>query len=259
MPWTFAHPAAVLSLRTVSRGHFHFAALIVGSLSPDFGYYIGQFRLATLAHTSSGLFFVCLPSGVIVLFLARTLRQPVCFLLPQPHRSAIATLPDIELFKSGSSILLMAASILLGALTHVVWDSFTHASGWMVSQSHLLQRDLIFFGRGAVPAYHVLQHASTFFGTAALLIAYVAWLRRMRKITPPGLSETDRWRYILLGSLAVVALIFAVPLALAHSASFDGYFAVRAFMFRAAITSTMTFAALLVASGLYLAWRSKDP
>lgn len=257
MPWTFAHPVAVLPLRTVSRGRLHFAALVVGSLSPDFGYYIGQFGIATFAHSSSGLFLVCLPTGVLALFMVRTLRQPVCFLLPQPHRSVIATLPEVELFKSSSSTLLMAFSVLLGALTHVVWDSFTHSSGWMVSHIHLLQRDLILCGRGVVPAYHALQHASTLLGIAVLLIVYVAWLRRTREAILPALPEAGCWRYTLLGCLAVVSLLIAVPFALIHSASASADITLRALMFHAVITSTTMFATLLVASGVYVAWRRK--
>lgn len=257
MPWTFAHPAAVLPLRTVSRGRLNFAALVVGSLSPDFGYYIGQFGIATLAHSSSGLFLVCLPTGVLALFMVRTLRQPVCFLLPQPHRSVIATLPEIEPFKSASSIVLMAVSVLLGAFTHVVWDSFTHASGWMVSHTHLLQRDLVLFGEEAVPIYHVLQHVSTLFGTAVLLIAYAAWLRRTREEIVPTLPESNGWRYALLGGLVVVSLSIAVPFAFIHSASFNGDIAAHAFIFHAVIVSTITFSTLLVASGVYVAWKRK--
>ena len=50
MPWTFAHPAAVLPLRRFSGpGLLSFAALVIGSTSPDFLYYIGQFDLAAFA------------------------------------------------------------------------------------------------------------------------------------------------------------------------------------------------------------------
>src|ERR1700744_2163138 len=36
MPWTFAHPAAVLPLRKALRSRLSFCALVVGSMSPDF-------------------------------------------------------------------------------------------------------------------------------------------------------------------------------------------------------------------------------
>lgn len=250
MPWTFAHPAAALALRGLGRGRLPLAALCVGSLAPDFGYYVGQFGFATLAHTFAGLFLVCLPAGALALFLTRLLRRPVCFLLPQPHRGAIATLPEIGVFTSAEAALAGAASILLGALSHIVWDSFTHASGWAVSHIHPLQRELI----GSAPAYHVLQHASTVLGVAVLVFAYMRWLRKTA--IGPAPAQTERWRIALLGGLAALAIAIAVPFALIHAASFDGYFAVRAFMFRAVVIGTIAFATLLVGCGLFLERKS---
>jgi hypothetical protein len=37
MPWTFAHAAAVLPLRRCCPRRLHFPALVIGSLTPDFG------------------------------------------------------------------------------------------------------------------------------------------------------------------------------------------------------------------------------
>jgi hypothetical protein len=89
MPWTFAHPAAVLPLRTFFGRRLHLSALIVGSITPDIAYYFGQFLLATHAHSLGGLLFICLPLGIVSLLLMKFLRNPVTFLLPQPHRTAI--------------------------------------------------------------------------------------------------------------------------------------------------------------------------
>jgi Domain of unknown function (DUF4184) len=63
MPWTFVHPAAVLPLRQYCANRHLFGALVVGSVSPDLGYYVGRFDMATIAHTLLGLLIVCLPTG----------------------------------------------------------------------------------------------------------------------------------------------------------------------------------------------------
>jgi len=55
MPWTFVHPAAVLPLRKYFANRHLFGAVVVGSISPDFGYYVGRFDMATTAHTLLGL------------------------------------------------------------------------------------------------------------------------------------------------------------------------------------------------------------
>src|SRR5580704_6496880 len=87
MPWTFAHPAAVLPLRPLRA--LPFGALIAGSCVPDLGYYVERRELAALAHTAPGLVLVCLPAGLAVFALARFLHRPVASLLPEPHRGAL--------------------------------------------------------------------------------------------------------------------------------------------------------------------------
>ena len=64
MPFTLSHPLAVVPLRRWCPARLNFAALVIGSMSPDFGYFIGQFDAAAFAHTIPGLFTVCLPTGV---------------------------------------------------------------------------------------------------------------------------------------------------------------------------------------------------
>jgi len=75
MPWTFAHPAAVLPLRPLRR--LSFGALVVGSISPDIGYYVGHFDLAGAAHTLSGLVTLSLPTGLVLMVFVRLLHRPV--------------------------------------------------------------------------------------------------------------------------------------------------------------------------------------
>src|SRR5690242_13826035 len=130
MPWTFAHPAAILPLRR----RLPLAALVVGSICPDIGYYLGLYPLATLAHSGPGLLLACLPMGAVALLLLQLLRGPLVELLPQPHRGALQALvhgggmAPVGLRR----FMLQGAGLLVGAATHNAWDAFTHASGSMV-------------------------------------------------------------------------------------------------------------------------------
>ena len=63
MPWTLSHPAIVLPLRRFSPQPLDFAALVIGSMTPDIGYYIDRFDLSAFAHTLPGSFLACLPPG----------------------------------------------------------------------------------------------------------------------------------------------------------------------------------------------------
>ena len=64
MPATFAHPAAVLPFRVFGKRWFNFAALVIGSVTPDFAYFIRRFDVATYAHSLSGTIFFCVPVGL---------------------------------------------------------------------------------------------------------------------------------------------------------------------------------------------------
>jgi hypothetical protein len=95
MPWTFAHPAAVLPFRRLGLKNLSFGGLVVGSISPDIGYYVGRFDVAALAHTTLGVLILCLPTGLVLFAMVRVLHRPVANVLPEPHRSALLSMPQV--------------------------------------------------------------------------------------------------------------------------------------------------------------------
>lgn len=65
-----------------------FLGLVVGSIAPDAGYYIGRFDLASAAHTPPGLLTICLPVGLVLTAFVRAMRRPVSYLMPHANNSA---------------------------------------------------------------------------------------------------------------------------------------------------------------------------
>jgi hypothetical protein len=262
MPSTFTHPLAVLPLRRLCPAPLNLAALVIGSMSPDFGYFVHQFPTARFAHTIVGTFIVCLPSGLTALAIFYLLRQPLCYVLPQPHRGALTPLASIRPSLSLRSVFSAVASVLLGAWTHTIWDSFTHAGAWSVERIFFLRESLFRIGGIVFPGSYVLQQVSTFGGAAALVLAYLLWLRRHR-VAAPSTPDTfsDRHRYCLLVLLAVVALTVAVPAALSMASHFRGYLAFRVLVFRAGVYSAAVFIPLLALSSfvLYAIHQKKRP
>jgi hypothetical protein len=143
MPFTFSHPAAVLPIHSKLKKWIPLSALIIGSLVPDAAYYLPmpeQFK--ENSHSLLGTFSSSLPVGVLVWLIFYWLAAPAAFLLPAPHREAIGP----QLPRGLTSILQalgVVSGILLGAWSHVLWDSFTHEQGWIVSHTSLLQRTLV--------------------------------------------------------------------------------------------------------------------
>jgi len=75
-----------------------------------------------------------------------------------------------------------------------------------------LQPVLVLFTR-PIPVFYLLQHASSVVGAAIVLVAYVRWLRSVDRGTVAASHAGDRWRYSLLGALAVTASVVAMPVA----------------------------------------------
>jgi hypothetical protein len=251
MPCTFSHALAVVPLRRFCPERLSFAALVIGSMSPDFGYYFRQFPLAHFAHTALGTLTVCLPSGLLAVALFYLLRRPLCFVLPQPHRAALTPLALRQPSCSVAGILVIALSVLLGAWTHTVWDSFTHEGGWAVERFAVLRAPAIHVGATTLPVSYLFQQTSTFGAGALLAFLYFRWLREQRTpATDDGASVSDRWRYSLIALLISIALVIAIPAALRTASLFDGYLAFRVFVFRTGVYSVAAFVPLLIISSI---------
>ena len=253
MPCTFTHPLAIVALRQFCPRWLNFAALITGSMSPDFAYYVRQFSIAKFAHTILGTITVCLPTGLLALGIFYLLRQSLCFVLPQPHRDALASLVTTRPAISFRGVLVAATSILIGAWSHTIWDSFTHDGAWSVRHLDFLRAPLFQIGQTTLSTSYILQQTSTFAGGAVLVILYFLWLRR-QPAAPPVTDRfsSDGWRYLLLASLAFIALSVGASAALRMASMFEGYTAFRVFVFRAGVYSAAVFMPLLAFSSLVL-------
>ncbi|CAN5596804.1 DUF4184 family protein [soil metagenome] len=235
MPWTLSHPAAVLPLRRFTPRPFDLAALTIGSMTPDLGYYIARFDLATFAHTLAGSFLACLPAGVVMLLVFYLFARPVCHTLPSPHREMLLSRCPTPPHRPGRWMSVLF-SLLLGAWTHNFWDAFTHKEGWFVARLPFLQREIFAIGSAGVPIFLILQEVSTVFGFVILLAAYRSWLRQHRPL-PLSTAADESKRYLFWAILASVSLLVSLPAALFYAASnsLNGLFFVRSVAFRTAM------------------------
>ncbi len=251
MPWTFSHPAAVLPLRRICPVPLDFSALVIGSMVPDLGYYLFYSKMASLAHSFLGSFLVCLPIGLVLWVVFRLLRKPFCFVLPQPHRGALAGFAATPLSLHPRTLIIAAVSVLLGAWTHIIWDSFTHYT-WVVKQMPLLRESVFQVSTVKFPLYLMLQHLSTLVGAAVLIATYCSWLRLHRSSAVESFTAgaNDRWRYLLLIGIAALALVIALPPAVHIPARFQGYPALQVLTFRIVVYTTIAFFPLLTLSSL---------
>jgi len=204
MPFTLAHPAAVLPLRRMPL--LRTVPLIVGAMAPDVPYFL-PWRLAKhiatpVTHTFLGTFTLDLPIGLALLLLFWLLRAP----LTAPLTSGVQAKCRTALERFGGRArnwMLAPVSILVGSWTHLAWDSFTHADGWMVSRISALSAPVSFFSYTG-ELCHVLQYASSVFGLAVLAV----WLARLP--TPAGEARNGERTG---ASLLLLAVLFAAAAA----------------------------------------------
>jgi hypothetical protein len=174
MPFTLAHPAAVLPLR--HPRYLYTAALMIGAVAPDLPYYVPARiggRLEHQSHTALGSGVIDLPLGLAVLACLYLLRGPLTVLLP--GRARWLCLKALEPFGGLRAWLLAPFAVFLGTWTHLLWDSFTHGDGWMVRRIAALSHTVT-IGWYSGQVYHLLQYLSSVLG----LVILAVWYARLR-------------------------------------------------------------------------------
>jgi len=169
VPFTFAHPAALPLLRPLGR-YGSLSALVIGSMAPDLAFFVPLDATRGQTHGPAGLLLFCLPAGGMTYLLFHLLlKAPLLGLLGQRLQEQLAG-PAARPLARWSAVLV---SLLCGAATHLVWDSFTHPGTAVVD---------------ALPALRVLIFTLLPALTAAVIaysLGWRVWARRARGSSAP--------------------------------------------------------------------------
>lgn len=207
MPFTLSHTVAVLPLRKHCPHNLDLLALILGSMTPDFPYYWHDFILASKSHSLLGSVFVCLPIGLTAYFVLKYFARQIADYSCSPFREFFQNLSTTR-----SRPAIIAASVVIGAWTHNLWDAFTHSKGWFVTRFPILkipvQEILPISVKGAdlIPLYSIMQHTSTLLGLViiALVLRKHFQLDQIKKSLPGALALVT---WLAIVSVAVIAFI----------------------------------------------------
>src|SRR5688572_23357716 len=69
MPFTLAHPAIVLPLSSLPKRWVSMTGLIIGSMSPDFEYFLRMKIKSNYSHTLAGMFWFDIPITILLAFI----------------------------------------------------------------------------------------------------------------------------------------------------------------------------------------------
>ncbi|MFI6036922.1 DUF4184 family protein [Streptomyces sp. NPDC051315] len=217
MPFTLSHAAAVLpAVRTdgTGRGRLVPAVLVAGSFAPDLTYYAASvvseaMEFGDVTHSFAGVFTVDVLVAWALVGLWLLVREPLVALLPRARQGRTAALTRCGAPRARvrpSTLLWWYVSAALGALTHVVWDAFTHLDRWGMRMFPVLGEKV-----AGSPLYWYLQYGGS--AVAAVVIAvFVAYALRgtpaAEPVGVPALSARDRWwAGVVIGGCALVAAV----------------------------------------------------
>lgn len=208
MPFTFSHPAIILPLRCLPKSWFSFTALIIGSLTPDFEYFLRMKVKSNYSHTLLGIFWFDLPLTIILAFIFHNLARNLLFQnLPSIIKNRVFVFTEFNwniYFKRNWFII--SLSTLIGIISHVFWDGFTHDHGYFVNQIDFLRNSLSFFGK-EIPFWKIAQHGSSIIGG---LIIIVTFLKLPQNVNSPNSIRILYWISILLFTISILFIRFTI-------------------------------------------------
>ena len=207
MPFTFSHPAAALPLRRLLGRQASLSALVIGSMAPDLGFILPLDLTRSDTHGAAALLLFCLPAGWLTYWIFHLLlKAPMLHLFP-PRVQERLVLPAALPRAPWSAVLL---SLLIGAVTHVSWDAFTHPGTPVVTAIGWLRLPVGTFAGYPVQVFNVLQHASSIAGLGLLALWWRRWLRKAPRVAAPAPALSEGTRQAGVAAIAAIPLLYGL-------------------------------------------------
>jgi hypothetical protein len=202
MPFTLSHPAIVLPL-AIKKLRLSATGLIIGSITPDFEYFIRMRDWSRYSHTWSGFFWFDFPVGIILCFIYHLLVRNSFFdNLPFFLKQKVIVYKEfnwIEYFIK--NWIIVCVSVLIGVLSHILWDAFTHESQLIVQKDPELS-ELMKVGGINLAGYRFLQLASSLAGLVVIIIAFFSLKKH------PCPQKKIDYRYWVIVLLIIFIVMF---------------------------------------------------
>ena len=205
MPFTFCHPAIVLPLNRIKS--LSLTGLIAGSVAPDFEYFIRMADKRVYTHTWSGVLWIDTPLALVLTFLFHNVvrnhlinNAPVSF---QRRLKRYIDFNWFSYFKKRWPIVIICA--VMGIYSHLIWDAFTHESGYFVQHLPFLLASVP-VGSFRLEVPMLLQVLSSIFG--ALVIYFALWQLPVDTNTIINPNYLHFWKKVWLITILIFSIRF---------------------------------------------------
>jgi Domain of unknown function (DUF4184) len=208
MPFTPAHPAIILPL--LRSRYFSATGLVIGSISPDFEYFFKMSVSSEFSHRLGGLFYFDLPiTFILALIFHMVVKKNLVRNMPFFFQRRFQDMMELDFLNYlNRHRLIFILSALIGAGSHIFWDSFTHNNTFFTNILPIYKGTYIPYEGVRYPLFYALQHISTALGLTTLGI----YLLAIRPTDRQGICYPKLVYWVVLTFIALTIYIIRFAL-----------------------------------------------
>jgi hypothetical protein len=209
MPFTISHAAVVLPFSRLLARWRLLSAAVIGAMVPDFGLFFPWRVYRFETHSVTALLTFCLPVGMATYWVFQYLiKTPMLEVLPEGAYARWRPFSSRAYIHEGRQWILAASGVLVGAVTHLVWDAFTHENARGIRMIPWLEDPVVGIGRHRVAGVQLMQDGSSLLGLVIVIGLVWYGLRRGRETPVPSrpLRSAERRAWVAIYVAAAVGL-----------------------------------------------------
>jgi hypothetical protein len=217
MPFTISHAAVVPPFsRWLARWRL-LSAVVIGTMVPDFGVFLPWRMHRIETHSMMGLLTFCLPVGLVSYWIFQYLiKEPVLEVLPEGAYARWRPYSSPAELGNLLQWVLASVGVLAGAVSHLVWDAFTHEGARGVRMLPWLDDPIVEIGSHHMAGARFMQDVSSLVGLVIVLLWVGYGLRRGHTphVHDRLLRHTERRVWVavyLVGAAGMTVLWVLVP------------------------------------------------
>jgi hypothetical protein len=209
MPFTISHAAVVLPFSRLLARWQLLSAVVIGAMVPDFGLFFPWRIHRFETHSASALLTFCLPVGLVTYWAFQYLvKAPMLEVLPEGAYARWRPFSSPADFYGARQWVLAGCGVLAGAVTHLVWDAFTHENARGIRMIPWLEDPVVDIGAHRLAGVRLLQDGSSLIGL--IIVIGLIWygLRRghEKPVSARPLRSAERRVWVLIYVASAVGL-----------------------------------------------------